>query len=359
MADVKDKKADFTVFNYDGGNFRAHIGGTRAVGDGELRDVVGGVLNVNKRDNDIKDILSELLLGRTDKAKESDGVAGISGVELVGLDQDSFTITLENGRGVKDTIVFQGEGVAKIIEEVAEMSGGVDVKDNRSAFEIITVDADNHLYVAGSDAPKSNVHIGGTSGELNDIVGGSGIGINNNANDVERLVDEIVTGSNDSPKDTDADPDNTPGIDGVELIDLDMNSFAVQTQKGDATDTILFVGEGVANAIASVAGQADIKNSASQLEIIDVTGTVNEHIGGTNGELNQVIGGKINVKQGVDDVASLVDELTTGTGGGDGAPGIDNVRLIGLDGDSVTVEISQRGDAPDIIVFSNDADDVM
>ncbi|MEM6482794.1 MAG: hypothetical protein AAF681_13180 [Pseudomonadota bacterium] len=326
---------------------RLGIGGTKAVGDGELRDTIGGVLNINKRDNDVKDLLSELLLGKTDGTgddKPSDGVAGIDGVELISLDGNSFTIQLSNGRST-DTIVFSGEGVAKIIQDVADMSGGgLDFGNKNSQFVII--DADELA------ANNGNKPTGSTNGELNDVIGGSGININNRNNDVLNLASEFLTGEN--PRDDTGESPQEPGIDGVELIDIDADSFAFKTNG----DTVLIVNAG--DEIASVATQADVGDSKTTAEIADQTdiSNPNSFIGGTSGELNDVVGGSgIDINNNNDDVENLVLEYTTGSNPRDNSfddtSGIDGTTLIGLDEDSLTFQTNG-----DTIIVQHDYFDI-
>lgn len=226
--DVKNKGAQEATIEWDGGNLSEHIGGTGAVGgaDNEFRKLVGGILNVNKHDNDIADILKELLTGKTGgSAREDiDTEAGIAGVELTNITCDSFTITLENGSGVVDTLHFKGAGVADLI---ASMDTVADLGDKGSRFSIVD-DGDGII---------------GTSNAFGDLVGGVvPKGGTQKINDLASLLQAALDGD-----------------ERVELLNLADDQFTLNLynpQKG-TVDTIVFKGDDAAAAIEQVTNEDD------------------------------------------------------------------------------------------------------
>jgi len=338
-----------------------HFGGAGAVGNGELKNTIGGALNVWNQENEIQTMLTELLLGTdTGDCPEgpSDSIAGIDGMELVSLDADSFTVTLTNAHGATDTMIFSGEGIEKIISDVAESVGGgtiasvgsVDIGNATSEFVIIDGTAlyDNHDDLESID-------IGTPTGELEDVIGTNGISNGGTVyrsffnpldpldNDILMMLEEIFEGD----RVGDITEDDVAGIDGVELIDVDDDSFALEING----DTLLFTN--VNHQIELAEGEALVENSNSEAELVDLTDPLNltgDYIGLTgfvgNGELKDVLesnaplGGVIDASGNIvtDDVAALIEELTESTRAEklDDATGIDGVELVGIDEDSLT-----------------------
>ena len=81
-----------------------HAGANGFIGDGEYRDIVGGMFNVNKTSNDFGALLEEALLG--------DGVEGVTAT-IVGTDLVRFEI--EGKGGSTDTINLTGEYVSTFL----------------------------------------------------------------------------------------------------------------------------------------------------------------------------------------------------------------------------------------------------
>ncbi|MCV6596069.1 MAG: hypothetical protein OIF40_03150 [Mangrovicoccus sp.] len=313
---------------------KLHFGGSNAIGDGELYDTISGALNIYRGDNDVQDLLTELLLGMNDgdcPDGVSDGIAGIDGVELLSLDADSFTIQMTNMHGAKDTMVFSGKGVEKIIADVAAMSSTIDVADTSHQFTIIDA----------SDI-GSSVFIGEIFGELAEVVGKSSIDVSPDADggDVLNLLAELLTGNNSSVNEA----DNTPGIEGVELIDLDADSFAFKYNG----DTIL-----ITNAAAQIAeaasGPIKLKNNQPTAQVMDFTEfDIRYRIDGANtvgdGELNAITGPNWlawhdTKKRGiVTEYQDVLEEMLISTREEKltDATGIDGVELVGIDEDSFT-----------------------
>ncbi|MCV6596070.1 MAG: hypothetical protein OIF40_03155 [Mangrovicoccus sp.] len=309
---------------------KLHFGGSKAIGDGELYDTISGALNIYRGDNDVQDLLTELLLGMNDGDCPdglSDGVAGIDGVKLLGLDSNSFTIQLTNAHGATDTMVFSGAGVEKILEDVAAMSNQIDIADNSHQFAIIDA--------AALEACFASYDIGTPSGELAQIIGYNGISAGGFflPDDVLELLSEFFTGQY-SWWDF---CETIPGIDGVELIDVDADSFAFSVNG----DTILITNAG--DQIAAASSQAVLHDGVPSAELVDQTET---HLPGSyigkaktvgDGELKDVIGhSRINLNNNVDDVENLILAFTTSAHSDADPAGIDGVELVGLDEDSVT-----------------------
>lgn len=221
--DVKNKGEQEAVIEWDGGNLRAHLGGTKAVGgaDNEFSKLVGGILNVNRRDNDIEDILKELLTGKTggNAREDIDSEAGIAGVELKHITDDSFTITLENGAGVVDTLTFKGEGVAGLIDHMDTLA---DLGDGQSRFSVV---GDGEGII-------------GTSNAFGDLVGG--VVPKGGKQKINDLAEILKAG--------------LEGDERVELLDLSEDKFTVNmhNDRKGTTDTIVFTGDDAAAAIQKV-----------------------------------------------------------------------------------------------------------
>lgn len=309
-----------------------HFGHSKAIGNGELFDTVSGALNIYNGDNDIQDLLTELLLGMNDGDCPdgiSDGIAGIDGVELVGLDANSFSIQMTNFHGATDTMVFAGDGVGKIMNDVLAMSSAIDVADSSHQFAIIDASIENGSF-----------DIGAVSGELAEVLGGdNSIDTGAGSNDVLNLLTELLNGQNSSGNDT----DNTPGIDGVELVDMDSDSFTFKYNG----DTILITNAGDEIAQAA-AGPIKLKDKAPTAQVMDFTEIdVRYNIDGANkvgdGELADITGKNWLAWRNINggertEYQDVLEEMLTSTRAEKltDATGIDGVELIGIDDDSFT-----------------------
>lgn len=251
---VRDSISQLDILTVDMGiNYNLQIGGTRQVSD-EFRDVVGGSFQINPRENDLEDVLSELLVGTFDAAggedADADAEIGIDGVELVGLGGDTVSIAVSNGTGAIDTLVFEGSAAVAAITAVADANvvadkdSGINFKDGVSDFAVIDVDGDTFRFDTGAVARVGN-------GELRDVVGGQ-ISANASDNDLEDLLSELFFGTFDASGGEDVDTDDVAGIDGVALLGITADSVALSFDVGDSVDTILFTGDGTAAAIAEL-----------------------------------------------------------------------------------------------------------
>lgn len=284
--DVKDKKSSSVVINFDevkgfedgshdwgGGEkdkLKLHIGGTNAVGDGELNDVIGGQFNINKRSNDFEKLLKELLIQEGNK---DDGEVGISGVSISDLTCDTITISIDNGRGV-DTMTFTGDYVKNVL---ADLASGIDAGDQNSRFNIL-------------DAEKFTII--GTSNGFGDIVGGSA-----NQND----IDEILKAALD------------PSEGRIELISLGDDEFSVRLINGKIVDTFIF--KNAETVIDSVIGELDngfinTTNKSDEVVFIEegetgVFGNPRGIDGAQSGGPND-IGGQININNRENDIETLL-----------------------------------------------------
>lgn len=289
--DVKDKNSTSMTVNFDevagfedgtfdwgGGTkdkFNLHIGGTNAVGDGELNDVIGGQFNINKRSNDLEKLLEELLVQQRNKDDEE---VGISGVEITGLGSDFVTITMSNGRAT-DTITFEGDFVNTVLEGLA---GGQDVGDQNSKFNILDAD---------------NFSIAGSSNAFGDLFGGS-----INKNDIGTILA--------------AGFDTSEGR--VELISIEDDEFSVRFVNGSKVDTFVF--ENAADEIDAFF--TELNGLENSTESIDTTNKSDEFVfieagqtggfgnprgidGAESGGPND-IGGVININKNANDVETLI-----------------------------------------------------
>lgn len=281
--DVKDKNSTEVIIDFDAvdednmfadgvkaGNdkMKLHIGGTNAVGDGELNDVIGGQFNINKRANDLEDLLDELLFQQGNK---DDGEVGISGVEIVALTTDTVTITFDNGVAV-DTMTLTGEYVTTVLASIA--SGPNDAGDQNSRFNIL--DAEDFTII-------------GTSGAFDDIVGN-----NANKNDTDAILKAAL------------DPDDGR----IELISLGDTEFSVRLVNGNKVDTFIFTNaESVIDSVIDEldGGNVDTTDGADQFVFIEQGETGS--FGNAQGidENGPDIGNNLNINNRANDIETLIE----------------------------------------------------
>jgi len=205
--DLKNANSQVTLFNTDLTQ-SIFVGSAAQTDSQEIRDIIGGSsLSVAEVSN---------LFAASVSGRASNGTSGVEGVDLISLTDRGFTLQIGASGNSVDTIIVEGSGAISAIAS-ADAARGVDLKDGFTAFDVFNV------------AVETNEFIGGTSGELNSIVGGAGI----SRAEVLPLFDAIISGNGRNG--------NTQGIPNVELIGLNDTSFAIEiTSSGGNEDSILF-----------------------------------------------------------------------------------------------------------------------
>ncbi|MDD7910006.1 hypothetical protein PUV47_08755 [Pseudovibrio exalbescens] len=302
---------DFTSGSFGGLHFNT-----------ELHKVVGGTFNFRV---DLQPLLAELVTGSGRTTTDPLDQVGIEGVELVSLDGDSMTVSIRGWDGTKDTVIFQGSGVEAIIEDVA--GSRIDVKGWNSEFAVFDYQNENSM------------NLGGTWGELKNVVGHNISVGGRDGNEVVELFQELVTGSGRTTKDA----SKIAGINGVELLSLTDDGYTIKIDGWDnginaMSDTITFSNlDADFFAEAGFKNRIDVKGWNSEFAIFDYESTKSMNLGGTWGELRELVGHSIKTTgRDGDEVAEILDELINGDG-------IKGVKLLGLDEDSFSIQINGWG----------------
>lgn len=199
------------------------IGSTSEVGDGEFRDLVGKKLKYKHVDkdndgeisdgdkyvNEAYDLLREILVGD-----------GIEGVELVGLDGDSFTLKVEGPGGSVDFLIFEGRPAEEAIALV-------DAEQDSTTSNVFDLNAGNkfsQFAILDASDPDAFLKVG-NSGDLAD---GIDYGNKLEADEIPALVEQILLSG---------------GYSGVEIIDVDANSISLSFAGWNGSkDTLLITG---------------------------------------------------------------------------------------------------------------------
>lgn len=307
---------------------RDFVGSNGHVGDGEFRDLMGGVFNYRHVDrdkdgelsdgdiyiNDAYDLLNEMLTGD-----------GIEGVELVGLDGDSFTLAVDGKGGSTDFMVFEGRAAEEAIamvdaQQVNGVTGNVfdlNAGNGVSQFAILDLSAE-----AGD--PSLSLRIG-DSGELSSDLD---VGNNLDAEDVPAILEQVLT---------------MGGYAGVELIDVDASSIALSFNGGNGSkDTLLITG--IEDALALVEGGPlndflNNTNTRTQSNDFEINGPTNVPDGSLLDSFN--FGNQISnsdITRGNGDT-NLLDALVAA--GGSISDADETISIIGVDSDSFTFSYEQ------------------
>jgi hypothetical protein len=311
--DVKDNKSTHVTVNFDersgfedgthdwGGGvkdkFNLHIGGTKAIGDGELNDLIGGQFNINKHTNDLETLLNAVLTGD-----------GVSGVEVVSLTCGEVTLAFDNGRAV-DTMTLTGEYVRTVLEAI---DSPADLGDGHGRFSVVDGDRD----VIGT-------------GVINDLVGGQFNGVE----DVQAVLQAAL----------DLDDDR------VELVSLGEDSFSVRViNEGRGTvDTLLFKGDNAAGALDGLSGGfINTGNTGDEFVFIQAgdTGVFGNPRGidGANAGGANDMGGQLNINAFENDIEFLLAQ--------EAANDIPDVTVTEV-ADVAIIEIDGRDGSVDTIVY--------
>lgn len=325
---------------------RDFVGSNGHVGDGEFRDLMGGVFNYKHVDkdkdgtisdgdiyiNDAYDLLKEMLLGD-----------GIEGVELVGLDGDSFTFAVEGKGGSVDYMVFEGQAA----EEAIALVDAEESSDTSNVFDLNAGNSKSQFAILDLEKDAADFLKVGNSGEL----AGNELDVGNrlNADDVPAILEQVLTDG---------------GYTGVELIDVDASSIALSFTGWNGTkDTLLITG--IEDALALVEGGPlndfiNNTNSRTQANDFEINGPTNVPDGSLLDTFdfgNQISQSDINRGTGDTD---LLDALVAA--GGSISDADETISLIGVDSDSFTFAYEQTVDGQtftDIFVFDYSEDAIV
>ncbi|MEM1133999.1 MAG: hypothetical protein AAGH53_13790 [Pseudomonadota bacterium] len=311
--DVKNKHNQIAVvFGDDSGDGkdRDHVGGTRAVGDGEFRSLVGGVMNYHEKRgvNDAQNILEELLFGD-----------GISGVELIGLDGDSFTISASNGRAT-DFMIFEGDAAAAAIANL--QTERLDAGDNRSQFHVFDAsNPDERLSILGGGDYGDGVHFPNT--------------LRNGNFDFDAFLTQLLTNG---------------GYDSATVIDVDGSSIALSLARGGRkADTLVITGlEDALGALATANRDDLFKGDDIAFGIVsaDTSFSFNSSKGDL---LSDIVGNLLNGsgQRNFNEANQLLDALIEA--GGELSDDDETITLVGVDSDSLTIEYTFGGDTTVVV----------
>lgn len=205
---LKNSASQVTLFD-TGETNSIFVGSSNAASD-EASDIIGGS---SLKVDEAEDLLIAVVSG-----KQSNGSAGVEGVELVGLTDQGFSLRIDGQAGTVDTIIFEGAGALNAIA-AADANGGVDFKDGRTALDVFDVAAENSEFVGGTNP--------GTIGaDFDALIGGSKI----HDDQVLDIFEALISGKK-----------QDSGLDKVDLIGLNDTSFSIAVQtSGGNTDYILF-----------------------------------------------------------------------------------------------------------------------
>ena len=327
--DIRDPNQQLARVTFDESNDSVFIGG----GYNDARDIVGeefaeitGGTRINA--DELDEILGAIFTSDRGEAP------GLEGVDLVSVSSDSFTIAIDGRAGSKNFIEFSGSEAEAAIDGVLSQVGndnyGLDLKNNRSQVTLFNTDDVNSIFVGSQSA---------ASDEVDEIIRGSRLHVN----EVADLYLAAVSGRADN---------GTAGLDGVELIGITDEGFALRIDAGgDTVDTIIIEGEAALEAIAQgdELRSTDLRDGFTAFDVFDLSQEDREFIGGTDGELRDVIGGQLEAG----DVLNLFDALISGNGKACNTHGVADVTLVGLSATSFAIRIDSAGGNADFILFTN------
>lgn len=306
-----------TVLDDDSGDGwdRDNIGRFDNVGNGELRALIGGILNhTNAHGNDAEKILAELLLGD-----------GIDGVELVGLDGDSFTIAASTG-GNTDYLVFENDAAEEAIAAVDARQG---LSAGGSGFDL-NLDGKSQFAILDLSDPDASIRVG-ASGKL---TGELDVGNSFTAGDLAGFLDAVLLGE---------------GYAGAQIIDVDGDSIAVQFEgwRG-AKDTLLITGIADALEVVSAGPLDDFIKKGFDQQNFEIDGPTNVPDGSLLDSFD--FGNQLNNNKGeAPAINRLLDALVKG--GGSISDADETIALVGVDSDSFTFSYENPAGAIDIFVY--------
>ena len=301
----------------------------------EFADITGGTkINFSSKNNELPDLLEAILNSSRNTAP------GLSGVELVSLSKDTFTIAINGTAGSKDFYEFSGSIASAAINSVLFTLGNgkpaINLKNSASQVAFFNTDVMSSIFVGDS---------GAASPEAKSLIGGSSLKVD----EVENLFTAVVTGKASN---------GTAGVEGVDLIGLTDEGFTLRIEGQASTkDTIIFGGQGAIDAIvaADTAKGVDLKDGQTAFNVFDVEAAKKMFVGDTNpniigAELDSLIGGS---KIHRDQVLDIFEAIISGNGRNGNTQGLDGVELIGLNDTSFSIGIDSAGGNTDYILFTN------
>lgn len=312
MINVSNSSPEAALFNSTGPVQAIAIGPTSAVGTtGEFGRIVGTDFVRGGDQNDVLRVLDEVLYGD-----------GVSGVELISIDNDTASLGLFNAEGVRDIVV--ADNIGNVIGALA--LGFADAGNDRREFAFFDISAgDNVLILNTPDV--------GTTGEFGRIVG-SDFRVGGNQSDLLRTLSEVFYGD---------------GISGITVNTIDDDSVTLELASArGVTDTVAFDEVGAVVGALTL-GFVDARNNRRELGYFDVGEDesflfINSGAVGTTGEFGRIVGSSLD--RG--DLLALFGEVLEGDG-------IDGVALNTLDDDSFTLELTTAGGVRDTILIDNAA----
>lgn len=288
--------------------------------------------------SNLETLLQELL--------EADGkfnAIGVEGVDIVSLNTESFTISIEGLGGSFDYYTFAGTFVTSVIDSVAGDRIGLNDNDSRAA--IFDTDLDTKIFIGNGPYQKLADNVSEDFADLVALNDAKNI----NLDEIDALLDAAIAAGN---------GDIGYGVEGVGLVSMTDDEFTLDFSGiGLTMDTIIFTGSAAAGAIANIAmGEIDVSNQKNEVGYFDVAGSPSFIVVGdqpsdldyVSTEFNDLIfGDAIDAAEVLGLFAAIV------AGDSNGTSGVDGVELVGLDNDSFTVALSARSASTDYIIFDN------
>ena len=143
-------------------------------------------------------------------------------MEILTLTDDEFAFTFESAANTRDTIVVTGDNAKAAI--MAAAGSNVNIKNNKTDLGYWDVEANANFFTGGGASDWSRV-----SDEMRDLVNGNGL----QRDDVLKIFEAITSGGSwGNP--------GSNGLDGVELVGMDNDSFTIGMKNGVRTDYIIF-----------------------------------------------------------------------------------------------------------------------
>jgi len=204
------------------------------------------------------------------------------------------------------------------------------------------------------DTSKSNsTHIGGGNNTTRALIGDEFADIGGPFLQFDSHLEDILSAILTSNGLTDI-----PGLQGVELVSMDVGSFTIGLNgNGGSTDYLSFSGTHAENAIAAVAGDGlDIKNKKSQVAIFDTDTETSVFIGGGKNNAKSEVGTEFadvtgGTRVNLDEVGDLFAGIATGKGW-NGDHGMDGVELRSVTDDGFMLTWEAAGPTRDSMIFS-------
>lgn len=185
----------------------------------------------------------------------------------------------------------------------------VNLANDEREFGVFNLGTLPFVLAAPTDAIGGSMELGDIAGELID------------ADDVTILLDELVLAD---------------GIDGVEVVGLDVDNLSLQLTNGDGvTDTVVI--DGATDHIAAVATSVDIDDDQTQFAIFDLDDDDEIDLG-----LDEPVP--------ADDLPDLLQDVIFGADEG--------VELAGIDQDNVVLRYTSDGGVTDTVLIDGAEEEI-